>query len=75
VGTGEGTAAEEETCGEARALESPVEVAAAIEETCTFGKAAAADTAFGQTAAADTEDAPETLRTLCEEDAPALGLG
>ena len=82
-------AAEEETCGEARALGSPVEVAdtdaAEGEETCAFGKAAAADTSFGQTAAADTEDvarplddavdAPETLRTLCEEDAPTLGLG
>ena len=82
-------AAEEETCGEARALGSPVEVAdtdaAEGEETCAFGKAAAADTSFGHTAAADTEDvarplddavdAPETLRTLCEEDAPMLGLG
>jgi hypothetical protein len=82
-------AAEEETCGEACALGSPVEVAdtdaAEGEETCAFGKAAAADTSFGQTAAADTEDvarplddavdSPETLRTLCEEDAPMLGLG
>jgi hypothetical protein len=82
-------AVEEETCGEACALGNPVEVAdtdaAEGEETCAFGKAAAADTSFGQTAAADTEDvarplddavnAPETLRTLCEEDAPMLGLG
>ena len=66
-------AAEEEACGEARALGSPVEeadtdVAAAEEET--RGEARSHGGAFKAAI-----DDPETWRSLCEEEAPALGLG